>query len=82
MLCPYIYIMRTTVNIDDDIFGAVKSLANERSVPIGQVISELVRKGLKSQNTYQIENDFPIFKVSEDSPPITPDQVKTDEDYY
>jgi hypothetical protein len=38
--------MRTTLDIDDDVLAAAKSLARHQSRSVGQVISELARRAL------------------------------------
>lgn len=38
--------MRTTINLDDDVLGAVHELARSQKQSLGAVISQLVRKGL------------------------------------
>jgi len=74
--------MRTTLNLDDDIARIAKSLAHEQDKSLGTVISELARKGLKSGVIYTMKSKgkLPVFQVREDSPSITLDDVKRDED--
>lgn len=72
--------MRTTVNIDEDILAAVRSMANTRSTSIGSVLGELVRKGLESGSPLQSRNGFPIFAVPPGAKPITPEDVRRAED--
>ena len=40
-------LMRTTIQLDDDILAAARSLAAQSDRSLGQVISELVRKALQ-----------------------------------
>jgi hypothetical protein len=40
--------MRTTLSIDDDVLDAAKQVAVAQSVSIGEVISELARRGLSA----------------------------------
>ena len=69
--------MRTTLNIDDDILEAVKSIAEERNLPVGAVLSELARRGLhRSDADRRRQKAFPVFDVSSDSTPLTLDRVK------
>jgi hypothetical protein len=42
----YHLMMRTTLDIEDDVLFAAKSLARREKKTAGQVISELARKGL------------------------------------
>lgn len=74
--------MRTTLSIDDDALEAARKLAAVRNQPLGRVVSDLVRRGLAVRERYPTreEDDFPVFRVAEDSPPITLEDVKRDED--
>ncbi len=72
--------MRTTLSIDDDLFRAAKALAESRSAPIGTVISELIRKGLKSEARLADRGVFPVFTVSPGARPITLGDTKRSED--
>lgn len=40
--------MRTTLDIDDDLLAAAKELARAEKKSAGQVVSELIRKGLQA----------------------------------
>jgi hypothetical protein len=67
--------MRTTVNLDDDVMRAVRSLARERDESLGTVISALVRKALSPPDQVTYKAGFPVFQIPEGSPPITPEMV-------
>lgn len=41
--------MRTTVNLADDVAAAVEKIRRERSAGISEVVNELVRAGLASE---------------------------------
>jgi hypothetical protein len=69
--------MRTTVNLDEDILRAVRSLARERGESLGDVISALVREALRPPKEISYEADFPIFRVREGAAPITPEMVES-----
>lgn len=69
--------MRTTVNLDDDVLRAVRSLAHERQASLGDVISTLVREALRPPERIGYDSDFPVFVVREGTPPITPEMVET-----
>ena len=73
--------MRTTISIDDDLFEAAKALAVQRKVPIGKVISELMRRGLRTEmHTKAGKGGFPVFSVPSNARPITLATVKDAED--
>ena len=73
--------MRTTITIDDDLFAAAKALAVQRKVPVGKVVSELMRKGLYAQAPVKAgKGGFPVFQVPASARPITLDIVKQAED--
>lgn len=56
--------MRTTLDIDDDVLQAAKELAQYESKTAGQVLSDLVRRGLLCKNSHEQESrDDPfVFK--------------------
>ena len=73
--------MRTTVAIDDDVLDTARKLAAARDQPLGKVVSDLMRRGLAVRTEYPAtEAGFPTFAVRDDSPPITLEDVKRDED--
>ena len=41
--------MRTTVNIDDDVLDRAKDIARVRHVSVGEALSELARRGMDAQ---------------------------------
>jgi len=67
--------MRTTLNLDDDVMRVIRSLAEERGESLGAVVSALVRKALSPPERIRYEADFPVFTVREGSAPITPEMV-------
>ena len=69
--------MRTTVNLDDDIMRAIRSIANERGESLGAVISSLLRDALRRPPPVAYEMDVPVFQVREGAPPITPEMVQS-----
>ena len=71
-----VFIMRTTLTIDDDVLVAVRYLAEQKKVGLGKVLSDLARKGLQKQMEIKQRDDFPVFNVPENATPITPEHVK------
>jgi hypothetical protein len=74
--------MRTTLNLDDDIFRVAKATARREEKSLGAVISEFARKGLMAGKRYERPevDDLPVFSVREDSHAFALDDVKRDED--
>lgn len=74
--------MRTTVSIDDDLLAAAKCLARAQSLTLGQVLSDLARRGLTAGASadFRVETGFPIFRVSPGARPITLEDVRKAED--
>ncbi|MEE9395842.1 MAG: hypothetical protein V3V31_02400 [Methylococcales bacterium] len=72
--------MRTTISLDEDIIESARYLAKQNHSTLGKTISDLARKGLQATHSYELKNNFPVFKVSENSPVITPEDVKKLED--
>ena len=72
--------MRTTISLDEDIIESARYLAKQNHCTLGKVISDLARKGLQGSYSYELTKNFPVFKVSENSPVITPEDVKKLED--
>mgnify|MGYP001824803690 CR=1 FL=1 len=72
----YHVVMRTTLQIDDDVLRTVKSLAAERGQSAGKVISDLVRQALRPKADYRRQRKIPVFEVRENAPIFGPDDVQ------
>jgi hypothetical protein len=68
--------MRTTLTLDDDVFGLVKHYAENRSLALGKAVSELVRRGLTVQRPTHLVNGLRVFDLPPDSPPITTKRIR------
>lgn len=68
--------MRTTLNIDDDVLRAARSLATAQGKSVGEVLSALARKGLTPEHSWEEEDGIPTFRVSVNSSPVTPELVR------
>lgn len=54
--------MRTTLAIDDDILAAARAIAERDRRSVGQVVSELARKGMKSRaRAARSRGGFPVL---------------------
>jgi hypothetical protein len=68
--------MRTTLAIDDDVLEAARSLSEAEGKSLGEVISELARRGLAPRHEDATEEGFPVFSVSSGAKPITLEVVR------
>jgi hypothetical protein len=68
--------MRTTVTIDDDVFHAATAQARASGKKLGEVLSQLARRGLKAAAESGSRNGLPVFKVPVDSPVIPSTRAK------
>lgn len=62
--------MRTTVTVDDDVFEAAQALATSSGKKLGQVLSQLARRGLRAEVKTTRRNNLPVFQVPADAPVI------------
>jgi hypothetical protein len=68
--------VRTTLKLDDDVLEAAKSLAEAERRTLGEVISDLARRGLQPRPCREMRDGFPVFDVGAGAPPITLDKVR------
>lgn len=54
-------LVRTTLDIDEDVLQAAKELAASRRMTAGQVLSELARKGLAQHGAARVRNGVPLL---------------------
>ena len=54
-------LMRTTLDIDDDVLQAAKEIGEMRRKTVGQVLSEYARKAMVPPRTYTERNGVPIL---------------------
>ena len=57
----YAGVVRTTLDIDDDLIQVAKELAQRRGRSTGQVVSELLRQVLAPKPAAQVRNGVPLF---------------------
>jgi hypothetical protein len=58
------------VTLDDDVFEAAQTLAASSGKKLGQVLSQLARRGLRSDTNVTRKNGLPMFQVPSDAPII------------
>jgi hypothetical protein len=62
--------MRTTLNLDQDVYEAITSLSQSSGQPLGQVVSRMVREGLKSKPFKKKAKGLPTFDVPSHAPMV------------
>ena len=67
--------VRTTLEIDDDVVAAARELAAEERRSLGSVISELARRGLTPARV-EASDGMPVIRVPPGTPPITAEMVR------
>ncbi len=73
----YHQMMRTTLEIDDDVLAAAKELAARQNTTAGKMISEMARRGIQSRHgkgSSKHRNGFEILPA--DKRVVTPDLVQ------
>lgn len=68
--------MRTTITLDDDVFESAKSLAASSGKQLGQVISQLARRGLHAAPRTKRKNGLVVFDLPPNSPIIPSDRAR------
>ena len=60
--CRTVRLMRTTLELDDDLVVVAKDLAKTEGRTIGQIISSLARQGLRASGPVAaVRNGVPLF---------------------
>ena len=72
--------MRTTVNLPDDVYEAARSVAISKRLSLGEALAQLVRQGLTPPVALDTKKAFPSFVVPRDAEPITLEQTLRAED--
>lgn len=71
-----IRIMRTTLDLDEDVLQAAKELAELRGTTAGKVLSDLARKALEpSRKAPRVRNGVPLLPVPPGAPRLTMKKV-------
>lgn len=68
--------MRTTLNIDDDVFELARTLAEAQRVSIGKALSELARRGAQARPFAVSKSGFITFNFPEPRRPFGPEDVQ------
>lgn len=68
--------MRTTINLDADVFRQVQRYAAARHLTLGKVVSQLVRRGFMAERPTRVVNGLRVPDLPADSPRVTTKQVR------
>ena len=68
--------MRTTITLDNEVFEAAAALAASSGKRLGQVLSELARRGLRAQAAPATRHGLPVFRVPADAPIIPSNRAR------
>jgi len=67
--------MRTTFTIDDEVLEQVRRYADERSMPVGDAVTELIRKAFRTPTPTKLVNGLRVFDLPPDSPMVTDEKL-------
>jgi hypothetical protein len=68
---PLEEIMRTTVDLEEDVLLAAKEIAKQRGNTVGQVLSDLARQALTRRTPVSTKHGLPLFPVQPDAGVVT-----------
>ena len=70
--------MRTTLHLDEDVLRAARSLARVEGRTVGEVVSDLARRGLRPTGPGRLRGKagIPVFEVSDKAALLTPEMVR------
>ena len=68
--------VRTTLTLDDDVRELAVRQAKARGLSLGKAVSDLMRRGLNAPTPSQDRSGVVLFKLPEDSPPVTTEAVR------
>ena len=71
--------MRTTINLPDEVYEVVRSVAGAKGISLGDAVSDLIRRGLHADRV-QSDAGLPCFVVQPDARPITLEHTLAIED--
>lgn len=68
--------MRTTLDVENDVLDAARTLASARGVSVGAALSELARRGLAARVPISTRSGFPVFQIPAGSTSFGPEEVE------
>lgn len=68
----YDVLMRTTLSIGDDVLAAARDIASAQNRPLGDVVTDLARRGLRrTAPPLATRNGIPLLPTSPDNAVVT-----------
>jgi len=67
--------VRTTLDVDDEVIAAVRSLARQKGRTMGQMVSDLVRQALTPKPAQEVRNGVPLLRSRTERGPVTMELV-------
>ena len=64
----YRIVMRTILELDDNLLATAKKLARKRGVPLGQLISEFTRQSLVASGQLKVRNGAMLLEPRPGAP--------------
>jgi hypothetical protein len=74
--------MRTTLKIDSDVLTVAKRIAAAQAKTVGEVISDLARKGMETRSKIRRVRGFPVFDVPRDAKPFSLDDIRSEDEEW
>jgi hypothetical protein len=72
----YAQVVRTTLDVDDNLLLTVKEIALSQNKTAGQVVSELLRRALRPQiGAREYRNGVPLLPRRPSGPPVTSELI-------
>lgn len=68
-------IMRTTLDLEEDVLLAAKEIARQRGITVGKVMSDLARQALMREASGTTKNGLPIFPIQPEAKIVTMELV-------
>lgn len=69
-------VMRTTLNLEEDVLREAKRYADSRSMPLGKAVSDLVRRGLSTPVQTRLVNGLQVVVLPSDAASVSSEEVK------
>jgi hypothetical protein len=72
----HLFLVRTTLNLDDDVLEHASLQAKLRGASLSKTVSDLVRRGLTAPTPSEEKDGIVVFQLPADSPRVTTDEVR------